>query len=162
MFVIGERLYAQPVYVYVCMYVCLCVCIYIYIYIYIYIILVLSSLASTASTRTECGSKAPDVFNSQQYQMRCNCYIMQVSNKKHFTVHDVCILFTKFSPPCFGRYCGHLQCNIITTIQNVTMCFKWINQRDATISQVSYLTCMYSSTCFGTSSRPSSGAQQLQ
>jgi len=28
-----------------------------------------------------------------------------------------CILFTKFSPTCFGRYCCHIQCDVITAIQ---------------------------------------------
>ena len=36
--------------------------------------------------------------------------------------------------------------------------FNWINQPDAATSQVYYLSFKYSSTCFGASSRPSSGA----
>ena len=37
-----------------------------------------------------------------------------------------------------------------------------MNKLDLTIPQVYYFMFMYSSTCFGRNSRPSSGAQQLQ
>jgi hypothetical protein len=40
--------------------------------------------------------------------------------------------------------------------------FNWINQPNAEISQIYYLSFKYSSTCFWASSCPSSGAQQLQ
>ena len=43
-------------------------------------------------------------------------------------------------------------------LKKKTSWFKWINQLDATISQVYYLTFIYSSTCFG---RPHSHHQEL-
>jgi len=47
-------------------------------------------------------------------------------------------------------------------ILNSSLHFKPINQLEATTSQVYYLSFKYTSACLGTSSRPSSGAQQVR
>jgi hypothetical protein len=47
-------------------------------------------------------------------------------------------------------------------ILNSSLHFKQTNQPVAATSQVYYLSFKYSSTCLETSSRPSSGAQQLR
>jgi len=69
-------------------------------------------------------------------------------------------LLSCFTSTC--NYCCDARPILILLLKFASPCiiihFKWINQPDATISQVYYLPFMYSSTCFG---RPHAHRQEL-
>ena len=54
-------------------------------------------------------------FCLQFYKPKVNGRNIQITNDMHFG-GLWCILFTLFSTTCFGRYCGHLQGEIIAII----------------------------------------------